>query len=377
MKNKFIKYIFFLLFLAGAFFLGTAYADTKELFVSGLYNENRLISDIRKLIGQEFLGEIDQSKLYYGMARGLVSSLNDPYSEFFDPNEAKVFWNDLGGEFEGIGVEIILEDGRASVLTVLDESPAKRSGVLAGDIILAVDDQDVSGKSLGEIASLIQGPAGSEVKLTVLRGEELIDIKINREKMKADSVFVAPEEKVLVVRIIRFDENTDQEFMTKLGEYDLGQYQGMIVDVRSNPGGYFDSCVELIDQFLAEGMIVVETDHKELNDEYKAKSGDKYESIPVVVLIDGGSASASEILAGAIKDNNRGQIVGTKSYGKGSVQVVEELYDGSILKLTVAEWLTPNGNNISKNGIEPNVVVEDSENGKDAQLEKAKELLKK
>ncbi len=376
MNKKILHYFFLLLFVAGAFFLGTAYADTRELFIAGFYGENRLIQDVKNLLGKEYLGQINDSDLYYGMVRGMVKALNDPYSEFFDPQEAKIFWDDLGGEFEGIGVEIVVDNGRAKILTVLDNSPAKKAGLEAGDVILAVDDTDVSGKSLGEIASMIQGNAGTEVVLTVLRGtEELLDISLVREKMKADSVYIDSREEVLIVRIIRFDEDTDKEFKNKLVDYDLTKYRGMIVDVRSNPGGYFDSCVNLADEFLSEGLIVVETDNKSLHDEFTAESGQVFESIPLIILIDEGSASASEILAGAIKDNARGKIVGQKSYGKGTVQVIEELFDGSILKLTVAEWLTPSGINISEGGIVPNVEVIDEGEG-DKQMEKAIEILR-
>jgi len=232
------------------------------------------------------------------------------------------------------------------------------------------------GKALGEIASMIQGPSGSNVKITVLRVDELIDIDISRDKLHADSVYVSEDENVLWAKITRFDENTDKELKKKLLEYDLSKFDGVILDLRGNPGGYFEACVEMTDLFLKEGLIVIETNNNELNQEFNASSGDVFEQTNIVVLIDGGSASASEIVAGALKDNDRSRIVGEESYGKGSVQVVEELKDGSILKLTIAEWLTPDGINLRLNGIVPDVEIL-NEGDEDNQYNKAKELLLK
>jgi len=244
-----------------------------------------------------------------------------------------------------------------------------------GDVILAVNDNDVIDKSLGEIANLIKGEDGSQVTLMILRDDKVLDIKTERRKIVADSVYVTEDNDVANVRITRFDENTDQEFIDKMKNIDVAQKKGVIIDVRGNPGGYFDSAVRLADKFLADGIIVTESNDKQINEQYKAKAGDEYESVKLVVLIDRASASAAEILAGAVKDNHRGQVVGEESYGKGSVQVVEKLSDGSALKLTIAEWLTPSGVNLRKQGIKPDVAVEYADNQDDVQYNKAKELL--
>ncbi len=210
--------------------------------------------------------------------------------------------------------------------------------------------------------------------ITVLRVDELIDIDINRDKLHADSVYVSQDESVLWAKVTRFDENTDLELKDKLFDYDLTNVDGVVLDLRGNPGGYFDACVDMADLFLKDGLIVVETNNDDLSQEFKAEMGDEFENIEVVVLIDGGSASASEIVAGALKDNGRSQVVGEESYGKGSVQVIEELTDGSLLKLTIAEWLTPNGVNLRLNGIVPDIEIV-NEGETDEQYEKAKELL--
>jgi len=384
MNNKFlryIKYFFVMLLIVAAFFLGCActgsqnYVRDLSSTLSFWQGEGDILKDVNNKIKTEYLGEVDNQKLYYGMARGLVKSLDDPYSEFFDPEEAKVFWDDLGGEFEGIGVEIVLESGKVKILTVLDNSPAKEAGLQVGDVILAVNDNDVIDKSLGEIANLIKGEDGSQVTLMILRDDEVLDIKTERRKIVADSVYVTEDNDVVNVRITRFDENTDQEFISKMKDIDVAQKKGVIIDVRGNPGGYFDSAVRLADKFLADGIIVTESNDKQINEQYKAKAGDEYESVKLVVLIDRASASAAEILAGAIKDNHRGQVVGEESYGKGSVQVVEKLSDGSALKLTIAEWLTPSGVNLRKQGIKPDVAVEYADNQDDVQYNNAKELL--
>jgi carboxyl-terminal processing protease len=381
MSKKIFQYVFMILMLIGAFFLGSAYAGSQQyLFdLSSSLNfwqgDNKVLVEVYDMVKGEFLGEIDNRKLYYGMVRGMVKSLDDPYSEFFDPEEAQVFWDDLGGEFEGIGVEIVLEEGKAKILTVLSDSPAEKSGLKVNDVILAVDKNDVIDKSLGEIASMIKGPAGSTVELMVLRGDTLENIIVERQKLVADSVYSVIDGDIVNIRITRFDEDTAEEFDNKVKAIDLNGKKGMIIDLRGNPGGYFDSAVKLVDEFLADGLIVTESNDQQMNEEYQAKPGEKLENIKIVVLIDQASASAAEIFAGAIKDNGRGKIVGMESYGKGSVQVVERLSDGSALKLTIAEWLTPAGINLRKEGIKPDLEVQLDESEVDIQYNKAKELL--
>ena len=373
-----------LLLILGAFYLGMAYT-TATLFVTSkkadgividaLEKNQNIVADVENVIDAEYIGSIDQNKLFYGLMKGLVAGLDDPYSEFFDPEESRLFWEDVNGEYEGIGVEIALRNGVAQIMSVLDNSPAAGSGIEPGDIILSVDDQDVEGKTLSEVAAAIKGEKGSMVKLLLLRDTELLEKNVARDKLAADSVYVKNDNDLLWVEIYRFDEDTDIELKNKLKSFDLNTISGIILDVRSNPGGYFDSSVAVADEFLTSGLIVSEKDGNEQIERYYADAGDDLETVPLVVLVDSYSASAAEILAGAIKDNGRGEVVGEKSYGKGSVQIIENLSDGSTLKITTAEWLTPNGHNLRQDGIVPDYIVANDSVDVDKQYEKAKELL--
>jgi carboxyl-terminal processing protease len=259
--------------------------------------------------------------------------------------------------------------------SILPNSPAEKAGLKVGDIVLAVDDHDVSDLSLWQVATMIKGQSGSKVKLTIVRGDSLQNIEVTRDKITADSVTMEQQGDILLVRLSRFDENSDQEFQDQLKKFDLGSVKGMILDLRGNPGGYFDSAVTLADEFLSDGLIVQERSKDKQVKEFRAKAGQQLENMPVAVLINHGSASASEILAGAIQGNKRGKLIGEPSYGKGSMQEVETLSDGSLLKLTVAEWLTPDGTNLRLQGLQPDFVVELAAEGEDSQLAKAQEIL--
>ncbi|MBU0648247.1 S41 family peptidase [Patescibacteria group bacterium] len=380
-RTSVFKIILFLLLFAGAFFLGSAYVgighkqDGSVSFDDVLLTEPNLFENVWEVVEANYLGEIDKKEILYGIIDGMVAGLNDPYSEFFDPEEAASFWEDMDGKYVGIGVEMTLKDGQVVILSVIENSPAKQADLKPGDIILAVDDHDVAGETLGEIASEIKGEEDTPVKITILRDQELKEFVLTRSKVVADSVFVNVDEDILAIGIYRFDDDTDRELVDKLALVDLNSIRGIIVDVRSNPGGYFDSAIKVADLFLADGMIVEERSSTVPSEKYYAVGGDALEEIALVVLINEFSASASEILAGAIKDNNRGQIVGQKSYGKGSVQIVEQLSGGAVLKLTVAEWLTPMGVNLRMEGIIPDVEVVNDEVDVDLQYEKAKEIL--
>lgn len=349
--------------------------DGSVSFDDVLLTEPNLFENVWEVVEANYLGEIDKKEILYGIIDGMVAGLNDPYSEFFDPEEAASFWEDMDGKYVGIGVEMTLKDGQVVILSVIENSPAKQADLKPGDIILAVDDHDVAGETLGEIASEIKGEEDTPVKITILRDQELKEFVLTRSKVVADSVFVNVDEDILAIGIYRFDDDTDRELVDKLALVDLNSIRGIIVDVRSNPGGYFDSAIKVADLFLADGMIVEERSSTVPSEKYYAVGGDALEEIALVVLINEFSASASEILAGAIKDNNRGQIVGQKSYGKGSVQIVEQLSGGAVLKLTVAEWLTPMGVNLRMEGIIPDVEVVNDEVDVDLQYEKAKEIL--
>lgn len=351
--------------------------DEEGLVYRVLRENHDLVENVEKTILNNYIGssEIDDEKIFYGMMSGLVAGLDDPYSEYFSPEESRLFWEDVNGEYEGIGIEITLKDGGVYILSVIDGSPADLSGIMSGDIVLSVDDSDVEGMKLGEIASMIKGEKGSVVTLLLLRGSDLLEVSVERDRLEADSVYVEMDDNILWVAIQRFDDDTDVELTNKLQDFDINSIRGIILDVRGNPGGYFDTAVEVADDFLSEGLIVSEKMATGQSEEYLADSGDSLERVDLVVLIDAYSASAAEILAGAIKDHDRGEIVGQKSYGKGSVQIIEDLKDGSILKLTIAEWLTPSGQNLRHDGIEPDYVVANDSLEIDSQYQKAKEIL--
>ncbi len=379
---KIIKILFVIVLMLSSFFLGSAVSISKSfvenshqsIFKQFVANKD-IINEIQSLVETDFIGEVDTKQMFDQAVKGMVYGLNDPYTEYYNAVEAKAFWDDLNGNFEGIGVEISNSDGRALVVSVLDNSPAKKSGLLKGDVVLLVDEIDVEGMTIGEIATKIKGAAGTVVKLKVLRNEELLDFSIERAEVVAESVVIDIQDDVLILRFLRFDEDTDLELQNKIQGYDLSKIRGIIVDVRGNPGGYFDSAIKVSDLFLKEGLIVSERHKDQSKEDWKAKEGDVFENQKIVVLIDEYSASASEILAGAISDNDRGELVGKKTYGKGSVQTVEELSDGSILKITSGEWLTPKGLNLRKDGILPDVEVDLQDLKDDLQLKRGMELL--
>ncbi len=368
--------------MVASFFLGSAVSVSRS-FVDKqddsifqlLLSHKEQITEIQNLVENDFIGEIDQTQMYNQAIKGLVAGLGDPYTVYYTPVEAKAFWDDLNGSFEGVGLEIAYSNGQALVLSVLENSPAQSAGFAKGDVVLAVDDQDVEGMTIDEIANMIKGEAGTVVKIKVLHQDEVKEYNVERANVVAESVMTELQDDVLLIRLLRFDEDTDEELLQKIRGYNLDQIKGIIVDVRGNPGGYFDAAIKVADLFLSDGLIVSERHKDKSTEDWRAESGDVLEKYKVVVLIDGFSASASEILAGAINDNDRGLLVGEKTYGKGSVQTVESLSNGGLLKITTGEWLTPNGLNLRQEGIDPDEKVELDDVSNDLQFKKAKDII--
>jgi len=373
------KALLVMMLMVGAFLLGSAYAGSQSWLCKNFVWQDQsreTFNQVVELVSTQYMGEIDWDEFFYGAIKGMVLSLDDPYSEYFTPTEADIFWDDINGEFEGIGVEVKVSDGMAEIVTVLVDSPAESAGLQVGDIILAIDDVDADGKTVWQIATMIKGESGSVVNLIILRNEsDLLEIAVERAHIQAGSIFTQDLEGALWVRVIRFDEDTSDELEQALLKYNPDEQIGVVLDLRGNPGGYFDSAITISDMFLDSGLIVKERTNDGTEEVFAAKAGDDFEDVRLVVLIDEGSASASEILAGALKDNNRAKVVGQPSYGKGSVQVVETYDDGSILKLTIAEWLTPAGVNLRKEGIQPDILVEIT-GTEDIQYKKAVEVLR-
>jgi carboxyl-terminal processing protease len=327
--------------------------------------------------------DLDAQKMVYGAISGMLKATGDPYTSFFDPEENKAFYQDLGGSFDGIGAELGVKDNLLTVIAPLDESPAQKAGLRAGDKILKIGDKIISDMSIDESVALIRGKKGTEVKLTILpNGEkETKEISIIRDTIEIKSIKLEfKDNDIAHIEITKFGENTDQEFNDATKILLAKNTKGIILDLRNNPGGLLDQSISIANRMIPKGKIIVsEEDSFGKKENFFTKGGDSLSAIPMVVLINEGSASASEILAGALKDNQNITLIGEKSFGKGTVQELINLPHGSSIKVTVAKWLTPNGEYIMEKGINPDIevkmTVDDYKNDKDPQLEKALEVL--
>jgi carboxyl-terminal processing protease len=328
----------------------------------------------------------DQNKIY-GAISGLVGSLNDPYSVFFNPDEAKLFEEDIQGNFGGVGMEIGIKDKILTVIAPLKNTPAYKADIKSGDKILKIDNLVTSGMSVEKAIKLIRGEPNTIVKLTIFRegDQEPKEIKIIRDIINIPTLDTElRKDGIFVIKLYSFSANSAELFRNALKEFSLSRSDKLLLDLRGNPGGYLDSAVSVSSWFLDSGKTVVTEDYGN-NIKPKIYRSQGYnifsDKLKFVILIDNGSASASEILAGAMQDYKKAILVGEKSYGKGSVQEVVKVTPDTILKITVAKWLTPNGNSISEKGLTPDYEIlftkKDIENKNDVQLNKAVELLNK
>jgi carboxyl-terminal processing protease len=330
----------------------------------------------------KFDGNLDVAALIEGANRGLVESAGDPYTVYFSEEEAKEFLDGLEGQFEGIGAEIGKKDEKLLIVATLDDTPARKSGLRAGDVIAKVNDQDATTWSIDKAVSEIRGPKGTTVKLTVLRDDsELKEFSIVRDKINNPSVRAEVKNDIGILRISRFGD-TDTALLARQVAEDFRQrgVKGIVLDMRGNGGGYLKAAQDIAGLWLDSGDVVVtERRGEDVIETLRANGGPVLKDIPTVVLVDSGSASASEIVAGALRDNKAATIVGTKTHGKGSVQQIEDLPGGAKLKVTIAGWFTPSGKSINKEGIKPDTEVEISDadiaKERDPQLDKAKEIL--
>jgi len=329
--------------------------------------------------------KFDIQKMIYGAISGMVKSLGDPYTVFFPPEETKRFEEDVKGRFEGVGMEIGIRKGQLQVIAPLEGTPAQRAGLRAGDKILKIDEKSTVDMTIEEAVNLIRGPKGTEVTLTIFREEweKTKEIKIVRDMIEIPSLkWELKDDNIAYLKLYHFTEKASFDFKLAAIEILASPAKRIILDLRNNPGGYLEIAQDISGWFLKRGQIVVIEDFgpgKEKK-EYKTKGNEQLLSYPVVILINQGSASGSEILAGALRDNRGIILIGEKSFGKGSVQELEKLKEGSSLKITVAKWLTPNGELITDKGLEPDIKVEmteeDFEEGRDPQLDKAIEVIK-
>ena len=340
---------------------------------------DKVYADLKR----KFDGELDEPKLIDGLKKGMVEAAGDPYTVYMNEEEATAFSESLSGSFGGIGAELAKKDEAIVVVAPIAGTPADKAGLRAQDIIVSIDDQDATGISVEEAVKRIRGEAGTTVKLGVLRGQERLDFTITREKITIPSVTTsyAENDTIGIISISQFSEDTASLVNTAANEFKQKGVKGIIVDVRNNPGGYLNSAVDISGKWLKNGQTIVEEkrDGKTV-ESFTAKTTGTLNGIPTVVLVNEGSASASEILAGALKDNKAAQLIGVTTFGKGSVQETVMYEKGGLLKVTVARWFTPAGNNISESGIEPDVKVEvtkdDITNKRDPQKDKAIEVLK-
>ncbi len=329
--------------------------------------------------------KLDSQKRVYGAIKGMVSAVGDPYSAYMDPEETKEFNTDMDGSFEGIGAELGMKKGMLTVIAPLEGMPAEEAGLRAGDIIVKVFDEVTLDMTVNDAVKLIRGEKGTDVKLTVAREAtgETLEISITRGTIELESVkYEKKEGNIGYIKISKFLENTGRKFDKAVITAQTDNIEGLIIDVRNNPGGYLNVAVDMISTFVPKGEVVVwEKGRNDDNIPFRAqKKSDKLLEIPIVVIMNGGSASASEIMAGALRDIKGVKLVGEKSFGKGSVQQVQGLRDNSSMRITIAKWLTPKGDSIHEVGLDPDIEVkmekEDYEQKKDPQFERALEELK-
>lgn len=328
--------------------------------------------------------KISDEEMFYGSLRGLASSVGDPYTIFMDPKETKDFATDMSGSFEGIGAEVGMRNDIVTIIAPLSGMPAEKAGLRSGDRVYAIDGDSTLGMSVDAAVKKIRGPKGSIVTLTVIRDEEdrPLDIEITRGVIVVKSIKTElRDDNIFVIRVNSFNDDTLSLFRQAIQDILIKNPQGIILDLRNNPGGYLDTAIAMASAWVPEGPVVIEQFSEGRREEYFSHGGAPLQDFETVVLINGGSASASEIVAGALRDYNRAVLVGQQSFGKGSVQGLRDLSGGSSLKVTVAQWMTPAGDYINDKGISPDLEIglsrEDINLNLDPQFDKAVELLLK
>ena len=325
----------------------------------------------------------DRQKMVWGAIQGMVGSLGDPYSTFFPPQENKAFNDELKGNFAGVGMEISVKNGILIVVSPLKNTPAERAGIKSGDSILKINDKTTEGMMADQAASLIRGDVGTTVKLNILHknSSKPVDLTITRDIIKIPIIDTETKsDGIFVIKLYSFSENSANEFRSALRQFIESGNTKLVLDLRNNPGGYLEAAVDMASWFLPIGDVVAREKFS-TGDEtiFRSKGYDMFKNLPFVILVNEGSASASEILSGALREHGKAKLVGAKTFGKGSVQELFPITSDTSLKLTIAKWLTPNGISISDQGLEPDYKVEitdkDATANKDPQMDKAIEIL--
>ncbi len=334
-----------------------------------LYEKIDLFGDVLENVKKEYVDEIDQAEMIESAINGVLQSL-DPYSAYMSPELFKEMQTDTKGEFGGLGIEIGMEAGVVKVISPIDDTPAAKAGIKSGDYIVKIGKEQVQGKSLLEAVKLMRGPVGSSINLTIRRKniKQPLEFKIIREIIEVRSVSsksIGINNSLGYIRLKSFNENSDKQFLKSIKDFEKKkEIKGYVLDLRNNPGGLLNQAINITDFFLDDGEIV-STKGRKISETRKffAKQGDETNGKPIVVLINNGSASASEIFAGALKDHKRAIILGENSYGKGSVQSIIPLRNGGGMRLTISKYYLPSGKSISEVGVTPDILVkEEGEN---------------
>jgi carboxyl-terminal processing protease len=324
-----------------------------------------------------YVGSSSAQDMVYGAIKGMVSSLGDPYSQFMDPTDTKAFNEDLSGQIQGIGAEISQKDNQIVIVAPIAGSPAEKAGLKAGDQIMAIDDHVTTNMSLDDAITKIRGAAGTKVKLLINRSgfSQPQEFTITRDVITIKSVQWEMKGNIGYIQISQFDTDTSDLIKQATAELAAKNPKGIVLDLRDDPGGYLNAAIDVSSLFMNRGVVVQEKSKDGHVEQLKTTLNSVFANTKVVVLINGGSASASEIVAGALRDARGAELVGENSFGKGSVQEIDNLPDGSALKITVAKWLTPDGSTIDKVGLKPDVEIgltaQDTAAGKDPQLDRA------
>ena len=341
------------------------FSNTYVFSKNNLYEKIDLFGEVLENIQKDYVDDVDQSDMMDSAINGVLQSL-DPYSAYMSPELFKEMQTDTRGEFGGLGIEIGMEAGVVKVISPIDDTPAAKAGIKAGDYIVKIGNEQVQGKSLLEAVKLMRGPVGTSIKLTVRRKKvkKPLEFKIERKIIEVQSVsskIIGEEKNLGYIRLKSFNENSDKQFLKSVKEFEKkSKIKGYVFDLRNNPGGLLTQAINITDFFLEDGEIV-STKGRKVSETRKffARKGDEIKGKPIVVLINNGSASASEIFAGALKDHKRAIILGENSYGKGSVQSIIPLRNGGGMRLTISKYYLPSGKSISEVGVTPDIVIEE------------------
>ena len=347
------------------FILYFYFSSTVVFSKNSLYEKIDLFGEVLENIQKDYVDEVDQSDMMDSAINGVLQSL-DPYSAYMSPELFKEMQTDTRGEFGGLGIEIGMEAGVVKVISPIDDTPAAKAGIKAGDYIVKIGNEQVQGKSLLEAVKLMRGPVGTSIDLTIRRKnvKKPLEFKIVRKIIEVQSVsskIIGDEKNLGYIRLKSFNENSDKQFLKSLKEFEKkSKIKGYVFDLRNNPGGLLTQAINITDFFLDEGEIV-STKGRQVSETRKffARKGDETKGKPIVVLINYGSASAAEIFAGALKDHKRAIILGENSYGKGSVQSIIPLRNGGGIRLTISKYYLPSGKSISEVGVTPDIIIEE------------------